>query len=146
MATPNAIMATPSAIHCIGCAKDISKSKKALCLIPPQPSCKIASSVWMEQVSLQEATAEISLQSNTGDQKGAGEEHSKGSFHTPLERWQEHPSQQGKTLSTASFSVCHTLAVYLQTSYIFLRLTGILPRPQISLVGVAKPEMGISCN
>ena len=27
----------------------------------------------MEEVSLQEATAEISLQSNTGDQKGAGE-------------------------------------------------------------------------
>ena len=34
---------------------------------------------------------------NTGDQKGAGEEHSKVSFHTPLEGWQKHLSQQGKT-------------------------------------------------
>ena len=34
---------------------------------------------------------------DTGDQKGAGEKHSKGSFHTPLEGWQKHSSQQGKT-------------------------------------------------
>ena len=35
---------------------------------------------------------------DTGDQKKeAGEEHSKGSFHTPLEGWQKHLSQQGKT-------------------------------------------------
>ena len=34
---------------------------------------------------------------DTGDQKEAGEEHSKGSFHTPLEGWQKHLSQQGKT-------------------------------------------------
>ena len=34
---------------------------------------------------------------DTGDQKEVGEEHSKGSFHTPLEGWQKHLSQQGKT-------------------------------------------------
>ena len=32
------------------------------------------------------------LAMDTGDQKGAGEEHSKGSFHTPLEGWQKYPS------------------------------------------------------
>ena len=32
-----------------------------------------------------------------GDQKEAGEEHSKGSFHNSLEGWQKHLSQQGKT-------------------------------------------------
>ena len=56
-------MATPEAIHCIGCAKDISKSSRdRRKLVPDQPSCKIASSVWMD-FSLQEATAAISLQS-----------------------------------------------------------------------------------
>ena len=44
------------------------ETEENLCPIPLatqywQPSCKIASSVWMEEVSLQEATAEISLQS-----------------------------------------------------------------------------------
>ena len=29
------------------------------------------------------------LAMDTGDQKGAGKEHSKGSFHTPLEGWQK---------------------------------------------------------
>ena len=61
-------MATPEAIHCIGCAKDISKSSRDQTKLVPdstgKPSCKIASSVWMEEVSLQdslqEATAEIS--------------------------------------------------------------------------------------
>ena len=85
----------------------------------------------MEEVSLQEATAEIALQSNTG-----GREHTKGSFHTSLEG-QKHPS--GKERHD---NVCHTLAVYLQTKLKpeYLPQTyggGILPWPQISLVGVA---------
>ena len=50
---------------------------------------KIASSVWME-VSLQSFSSGSNcsnlLAIDTGDQKGAGEEHSKGSFYiTPLD-------------------------------------------------------------
>ena len=87
-------MATPEAIYCIGCANDISKSSRDRRKLVPDStgnSCKIASSVWME-VSLQEATAAIS----SGDKKGAGEEHSKGSFHTPLEGWKKNipPSKE----------------------------------------------------
>ena len=88
-------MATADAIHCIGCAKDILKSyretEESLCPIPLATQQALS-----EEVSLQEATAEISLQPIPAI-KGAREEHSKGSFHTPLEGWQKHPSQQGKT-------------------------------------------------
>ena len=70
-----------------------------------QPSCKIASSIWME-VSLQEATAAISLQSISGDQKGAGEEHSKGTFHTPLEGWQNRKDTFNCKLFSVSYSSC----------------------------------------
>ena len=52
------------------------------------------------EVSLQEATAAISLQSiYTGDQKGAGEEHSIAkalSIDTPLEGWQNIPPSISK--------------------------------------------------
>ena len=89
------------------------------------------------EVSLQEATAAIS----SGDKKGAGEEHSKGSFHTPLEG-EKKKSLPARLLSTASFSVCHTLTTYLQTKLKPENLPqtyggGILPWPQISLMGVA---------
>ena len=84
-------MATPEAIHCIGCAKDISKSSRDRRKLVPdgiwQPSCKIASSVWMEEVSLQEGTAEISLQSIQAIKKEREKSISKGSFRTPLEGW-----------------------------------------------------------
>ena len=83
-------MATPEAIHCIGCAKDISKSSRDGRKLVPfhwQPSCKIASSVCMEEVSLQEATAEISLQSIQAIKKEREKSISKGSFRTPLEGW-----------------------------------------------------------
>ena len=56
-------MDNPEAIHCIGCAKDISKSSRdRRKLVPDSTGNPVASSVWME-VSLQEATAAISLQS-----------------------------------------------------------------------------------
>ena len=51
-------MATPEAIHCIGCAKDISKSSRDRRKLGPDSTA----TVWME-VSLQEAAAAISLQS-----------------------------------------------------------------------------------
>ena len=50
----------------------------------------------------------ILLAIDIGNQKEVREEHSKGSFHTPLEGWQKHLSQQGKDM-TANFSVYHTL-------------------------------------
>ena len=84
-------MATPEAIHCIGCAIRTSQShletEESLCPIHWQPSCKIASSVCMEEVSLQEATAEISLQSIQAIKKEREKSISKGSFRTPLEGW-----------------------------------------------------------
>ena len=93
----------------------ISQSQRKLCArFHWQPSCKIASSVWMEEVSLQEATAEISLQSIRRS-KRSGRGAQQRLFPYPVGGWQKHPSQREKTLSTASFSVCHTLAVYLQT-------------------------------
>ena len=91
----------------------------------------------MEEVSLQEATAEISLQSiYTGDQKGAGESIPKA---LSIPRW------KGKNILPARkdmIYVYHTLAVYLQTKLKpeYRPQTygcGILPWPQISLVGVA---------
>ena len=59
------------------------------------------------EVSLQEATAAIS----SGDKKGAGEEHSKGSFHTPLEGWKKTSLPAMKdmiTLNCKLFSVSYS--------------------------------------
>ena len=81
-------MATPEAIHYIVCAKDISKSsRESLCPIP------LATQLQESKFCLDGSFSSGSSCSNllaidTGDQKGAGEEHSKGSFHTPLEGWQ----------------------------------------------------------
>ena len=87
-------MATPEAIHYIGCAKDISshlETEESLGSIPLATQLQEASAVWME------VSRSSLLAIDTGDQKEAGEEYSKGSFHTPF--------------PTASFSVYHTLAV-----------------------------------
>ena len=91
----------------------------------------------MEEVSLQEATAEISLQSiYTGDQKGVGESIPKA---LSIPCWKGKNILPGKERHN---NVCHTLAVYLQTKLKpeYLPQTygcGILPWPKISLVGVA---------
>ena len=47
---------------------------------------------------------------DTGNQKGAGKEHSKGSFHTPLEGWQNiFPSQEDMiTFNCKLFSVSYS--------------------------------------
>ena len=89
-------MATPEAIHCIGCAKDISKSSRDRRKLGPDSTGnpvarKQALSGWKFFFGKQ------LQQFDTGDQKEAGEEYSKGSFHTPF--------------PTANFSVYHTLAV-----------------------------------
>ena len=97
----------------------------------------------MEEVSLQEATAE-SLCNQYRRSKRSRREHTKGSFHT---RWKGKNILPGKERHD---NVCHTLAVYLQTKLKpeYLPQTyggGIFPWSQISLVGVrlTKPEMGI---
>ena len=87
-------MAIPEAIHCIGCAKD--ETEESLGPIP------LATQLQESKLCLDGSFSSGSSCSNllaidTGDQKGAAEEHSKGSSHTPLEGWQKHPSQQGKT-------------------------------------------------
>ena len=93
-------MATPDAIHCIGCAKDILKSyrdEESLYPIPLATQLQ-DSKLCLDGISFSSGSNCRNLFAiNTGDQKGAGEEHSKGSFHNPLEGWQKHPSQQGKT-------------------------------------------------
>ena len=63
------------------------------------PVARRASAVWMECFSIPplEAWRSNLIAIDTGDQKEAGEEYSKGSFHTPF--------------PTANFSVYHTLAV-----------------------------------
>ena len=88
-------MATPETIHCIGCAKDISKLSRDGRKLWPDSTQLQESKLCLDGSFSSGAAAAISLQS-LRDQKGAGEEHSKGSFHTPLEGWQKHPSQQGK--------------------------------------------------
>ena len=92
-------MATPEAIHCIGCAKDISKSSRDRESLGPIP---LAIQLQESKRCLDGSFSSGSSRSNllaidTGDQKEAGEEYSKGSFHTPF--------------PTANFSVYHTLAV-----------------------------------
>ena len=93
------------------------ETEESLCPFHWQPSCKIASSVCMEEVSLQEATAEISLQSIQAIKKEREKNISKGSFRT---RWKDGknilPSKERHdNFQLQAFSVCHTLAVYLQT-------------------------------
>ena len=92
-------MATPEAIHCIGCAKDISKSSRdRRKLVPDSTGNQLQDSKFCLDGSFYSGSNCSNLLAiDTGDQKGAGEEHSKVSFHTPLEGWQKHPSQQGKT-------------------------------------------------
>ena len=102
-----------------------------------QPSCKIASSVWME-VSLQEETAAIS----SGDKKGAGEEHSKGSFHTPWKDGKKTSLPARKDMITFNcklFSVSYSNHLSANEAENLPQTYGggILPWPQISLVGVA---------
>ena len=77
-------MATPEAIHCIGCAKDISKSSRDLCLIPLATQLQ-DSKLCLDGSFSSGSNCSSLLAMGTGDQKGAGEEHSKGSFNTPLE-------------------------------------------------------------
>ena len=79
-------MATPEAIHFIGCAKDISESsrdQRKLVPIPLAIQLQDSKLCLYEEVSLQEATAEIFLQSIQAIKKERG----KGSFRTPLEGW-----------------------------------------------------------
>ena len=92
-------MATPEAFHCIGCAKDISKSSRDRRKLGPDSTGnpvarKQALSGWKFFFGKSRSNL---LAIDTGDQKEAGEEYSKGSFHTPF--------------PTANFSVYHTLAV-----------------------------------
>ena len=87
----------------------------------------------MEEVSFQEATAEISLQSIQAIKKES------------IPKALSIPRWKGKNILPSKErhdNVCHTLAVYLQTKLKpeYLPQTyggGILPWPQISLVGVA---------
>ena len=128
-------MATPDAMYCIGCAKAISKSSRDRRKLVPDSTGNLVGSVWMEEVSLQETTAEMSLQTIQAIKK-EWERAYQRLFPYPLEG-QKHPS--GKERHD---NVCHTLAVYLQTKLKpeYLPQTyggGILPCPQISLVGVA---------
>ena len=110
------------------------KTEESLCPFHWQPSCKIASFVWMEEVSLQEATAEISLQSIQAIKKER---------ERAYQRLFPYPVGRAKTSFRARHdNVCHTLAVYLQTKLKteYLPQTyggGILPWRQINLVGVA---------
>ena len=92
-------MATPEAIHCIGCAKDISKSSRDRRKLGPD---SMAIQLQESKRCLDGTFSSGSSRSNllaidTGDQKEAGEEYSKGCFHTPF--------------PTANFSEYHTLAV-----------------------------------
>ena len=71
-------MATPEAIHCIGCAKDISKSSKHRRKLVPDSTGNPVDGSFSSGSNCSNLLA-----IDTGNQKGAGEEHSKGSFHTP---------------------------------------------------------------
>ena len=111
------------------------ETEENLCPFHWQPSCKKASSVWMEEVSLQEATAEISLQSIQAIKK---------ELERAYQRLFPYPIGRAKTSFQArkDMIMCHTRAVYLQTKLKteYLPQTyggGILPWPQISLVGVS---------
>ena len=82
-------MAIPEAIHCITCAKDISKSSRDQGKLGPDSTGnpvarKLALSGWkfLFRKQLQQSPC-----NDAGDHKGAGEEHSKGSFYTQLERF-----------------------------------------------------------
>ena len=92
-------MATPEAIHCIGCAKDISKSSRDRRKLGTNSTGnpvarKQALSGWKLFLG---SSRSNHLVIDTGDKKEAEEEYSKGSFHTPF--------------PTTNFSVYHTLAV-----------------------------------
>ena len=92
----------------------------------------------MEKVSLQGNCRNL-FAINTGDQKGAGEEHSKA----PLGGWQKHfPARKDMiTFNCKLFSVSYSSC--LSANVAEARISsqtyggGILPWPQISLVGVA---------
>ena len=95
------------------------------------------------EVSLQEATAAISLQSILAIKKEQEKSIAKA-LSLPVVRMAKKPLPARKDMITfnCKLSVCHTLAVYLQTKLKpqYLPQTyggGILPWPQINLVGVA---------
>ena len=133
-------MATPE--HCIGCAKDISKSSRSLGPIP------LATPVARKQALsgrkfLFRKQQQQSPCNRYRDQKGAGEENSKGSFHTPLEGWQKHISQQGRhdNFQLQIFSVSYSSCLAANKADVSPQTYGGgIPWLQISLVGVAMPD------
>ena len=94
-------MATPEAIHCISCAKDISSHLETQESLGPIP---LATQLQESKLCLDESFSSGNSCSNllaidTGDQKGAGEEHSKGYF---VPGWKD-----GKNiLFSVSYSSC----------------------------------------
>ena len=99
-------MAIPEATHCIGCAKDISKSSRDRRKLVPDS----ASSVW--KVLFRKHCSNL-LAFDTGDQKGA-EEYSKGSS---IPRWKDDknipPSKERHDNFQLQAFQC--VAVYLQS-------------------------------
>ena len=141
-------MATPESIHCIGCAMDHLETEESL-RFHWQHSCKIEISVWMD-FSLLETTAAISLQSIQAIKKEGKMNIAKA---LSIPRWKD-----GKNIPPTKerhdnfqLQAFQCVILYLQTKLKpkYLPQTygdGILPWPQISLVGVATPdwpEMGI---
>ena len=135
-------MATSEAIHCIGCVKDISETEESLCPIPLANQLK-DSKLCLDGSFSSGSNCSNHLAIDTGNQKGVGEEHSKNSFHTPLEGWQKHPPRKERhdnfncklfSMSYSSYlSANEAEPEYPPQTY----CGGILPWPQISLVGVA---------
>ena len=76
-------MATPEAIHCISCAKDISSHLETEESLDPIP---LATQLQESKLCLDGSSCSNLLAIDTGDQKGAGEEHSKGYF---IPRWKD---------------------------------------------------------
>ena len=83
-------------------------SRSSLCPIPLATQLQDSKLCLDMEVSPQEATAAISLQSIQVIKKER-EKSIKGSFHTPLEEWKKHPSQQGMiTFNCKLFSVSYS--------------------------------------
>ena len=99
---------------------------------------------------------------DTGDQKGAGEEHSKGSFYiTPLKGWQKHPGnippskERHDNFQLLAFQCVYSSCVSANEAEAKtkLRWWHFHGRAQISLVGVATIDLSsprweyvVNCN
>ena len=115
-------MATSEAIHCIGCVKDISETEESLCPIPLANQLK-DSKLCLDGSFSSGSNCSNHLAIDTG-QKGVGEEHSKNSFHTPLEGWLKHPPRKERhdNFNCKLFSMSFCLQMKLSQN-ILLSLT-----------------------